>query len=71
MVSPVNKELWRAREVAERSLKQGFSLLMFGATIWTLLSHQSNEQANRKMLTVACALLVCSTAVCVSFPCNC
>ncbi|KAF8129476.1 hypothetical protein EV363DRAFT_1584542 [Boletus edulis] len=41
------------------ALLYGFSLLMFGATIWTLLS--STRKLNRKMITVACALLLCST----------
>jgi len=40
----------------------GFSLLMFGGTIWTLLSQRSTYGVNRKMFTVACALLLISTA---------
>ncbi|KAN0082388.1 hypothetical protein V8E55_008183 [Tylopilus felleus] len=44
------------------SLLYGFSLLMFGATIWTLLSHRYTHQINRRMFTAACALLLCSTA---------
>jgi hypothetical protein len=40
----------------------GFSLLMFGGTMWTLLSQRSIQQLNRKMFAVACALLVVSTA---------
>lgn len=39
---------------------------MFGATIQTLLSRQSHR-VNHKVFTVACALLLCSTAVRVSF----
>ena len=40
---------------------------MFGGTIWVLLSRRSTHQVNRKMLTVACLLLVFSTVVSVSF----
>jgi hypothetical protein len=40
----------------------GFSLLMFGGTIWTLLSPQSTYPVNRKMFAVAYSLLVMSTA---------
>jgi hypothetical protein len=43
------------------ALLYGFSLLMFGGTIWTLLSQRSTHQVNHKMFTVACALLLCST----------
>ena len=39
---------------------------MFGGTIWTLLSRRSTHPVNRKMFTVACALLLCSTVVGVS-----
>jgi len=44
------------------ALLYGFSLLMFGATIWTLSSKRSTHLVNRKMFTVACALLLVSTA---------
>ncbi|KAI9573757.1 hypothetical protein HD554DRAFT_548895 [Boletus coccyginus] len=44
------------------TLLYGFSLLMFGGTIWTLLSQRSTRQVNRKMVTVACLLLLISTA---------
>ncbi|KAF8548468.1 hypothetical protein OG21DRAFT_1423003 [Imleria badia] len=44
------------------ALLYGFSLLMFGATIWTLLFQRSIHQVNRMMFLVACALLLCSTA---------
>ncbi|KAI9455537.1 hypothetical protein HD554DRAFT_2030893 [Boletus coccyginus] len=43
------------------ALSYGFSLLMFGGTIWTLLSQWSTHPVNRKMLTVACLLLLFST----------
>ncbi|KAI9573135.1 hypothetical protein HD554DRAFT_1145995 [Boletus coccyginus] len=42
-------------------LLYGFSLLMFGATIWTLLSQRSIYPVNRKMFTIACLLLLFST----------
>lgn len=45
---------------------QGPSLVMFGGTIWMLLSQRSTRSTNRKMFTVACALLLVSTAVRVS-----
>ncbi|KAH0828756.1 hypothetical protein J3R83DRAFT_3180 [Lanmaoa asiatica] len=48
-------------------LLYGFSLLMFGGTIWVLWFQQSTHQVNRRMLTVACLLLLFSTAVSVSF----
>ncbi|KAI9573109.1 hypothetical protein HD554DRAFT_1142366 [Boletus coccyginus] len=44
------------------TLLYGFSLLMFGGTIWTLLSRRFTRQVNRKMFTIACLLLVISTA---------
>ena len=53
-----NTERWRG---------QGFSLLMFGGTIWTLLSQRSTHPVNRKMFTVALLLLLFSTAVRVSW----
>ncbi|KAF8436527.1 hypothetical protein L210DRAFT_982413 [Boletus edulis BED1] len=43
------------------ALLYGFSLLMFGATIWTLVVRRSTHQVNHKMLAVACALLLSST----------
>ncbi|KAI9573141.1 hypothetical protein HD554DRAFT_1146173 [Boletus coccyginus] len=43
------------------ALLYGFSLLMFGGTIWTLLSQRSTRPVNRKMFTVACLLLLIST----------
>ncbi|KAF8550419.1 hypothetical protein OG21DRAFT_1419724 [Imleria badia] len=39
----------------------GFSLFMFGGTIWALSSQRSTLQVNRKMLAVACSLLLFST----------
>jgi hypothetical protein len=39
---------------------KGFSLLMFGGTIWVLSSRRS---AHREMCTIACLLLVLSTVV--------
>ncbi|KAI9573138.1 CHAT domain-containing protein [Boletus coccyginus] len=44
------------------TLLYGFSLLMFGGTIWTLLSQRSTRQVNRKMFAVAFLLLLTSTA---------
>ncbi|KAI9573136.1 hypothetical protein HD554DRAFT_1146001 [Boletus coccyginus] len=43
------------------TLLYGFSLLMFGGTIWTLLYQRSTRLVNRKMLAVACLLLLIST----------
>ncbi|KAF8553469.1 hypothetical protein OG21DRAFT_1441794 [Imleria badia] len=40
----------------------GFSLLMFGGTIWVLFSRRSTHRPNHTMLTVAFLLLVLSTA---------
>lgn len=45
----------------------GFSLMMFGGTIWVLLSHRSICHVNYKIIAVACLLLLFSTAVRVSF----
>ncbi|KAI9573139.1 hypothetical protein HD554DRAFT_2035559 [Boletus coccyginus] len=53
----------REEKNTERSWEQGFSLLMFGGTIWTLLSQRSTRQVNRKMFTVACLLLLISTVI--------
>ncbi|KAG9313792.1 hypothetical protein JVU11DRAFT_6152 [Chiua virens] len=39
----------------------GFSLLMFGGTIWVLFYQRSTREVNRKMVTVACSLLLFST----------
>ncbi|KAI9573137.1 hypothetical protein HD554DRAFT_1145974 [Boletus coccyginus] len=44
------------------ALLYGFSLLMFGGTMWTLLSQRSTRQVNRKMFVAACLLLLISTA---------
>jgi hypothetical protein len=44
------------------ALLYGFSLFMFGGTIWTLTSQRSTHRVNRKMLTAACSLLLFSTA---------
>ena len=38
---------------------------MFGGTIWALSSQRSTFRVNRKMLAVACSLLLFSTVVCV------
>ncbi|KAG9308482.1 hypothetical protein JVU11DRAFT_11826 [Chiua virens] len=43
------------------ALLYGFSLLMFGGTMWILLSQRSTERLNHKMLAVACAFLLFST----------
>ncbi|KAN0082390.1 hypothetical protein V8E55_008185 [Tylopilus felleus] len=43
------------------SLLYGFSLLMFGATVWTLMFQRSSHRVNYKMLIVACFLLLIST----------
>ncbi|KAF8552348.1 hypothetical protein OG21DRAFT_149628 [Imleria badia] len=43
------------------TLLYGFSLLMFGGTIWTLFFQRSSHQVNRRMLTAACMLLLFST----------
>ncbi|KIJ62334.1 hypothetical protein HYDPIDRAFT_94801 [Hydnomerulius pinastri MD-312] len=43
------------------ALLYGFSLLMFGGTIWALSSRRTTGQINRKMFSVACSLLVFST----------
>ncbi|KAH7925233.1 hypothetical protein BV22DRAFT_1011622 [Leucogyrophana mollusca] len=40
----------------------GFSLLMFLGTLWALFDRRSSNRVNRKMLTVACLLLLFSTA---------
>lgn len=40
---------------------------MFAGTIWVLFARRSIPQVNRVMLTVACLLLLCSTAVRGSF----
>ena len=42
---------------------QGFSLLMFGATIWIHVSRRHIHQVNRKILVIACLLLLFSTVV--------
>ncbi|KAG9308520.1 hypothetical protein JVU11DRAFT_3070 [Chiua virens] len=39
----------------------GFSLLMFGGTIWALLARRSTVPVNPRMLAVACMLLFLST----------
>jgi len=39
----------------------GFSLLMYGATVWVLLSGWSTHRINRIMFVVACLFLWCST----------
>lgn len=44
----------------------GFSLLMFGGTIWVLFSRRSTHRPNHKMLTVTFLLLALSTVVRVS-----
>ena len=46
---------------------KGFSLLMFGGTIWQLVARRSTQKVNRKMLTAACLLLLCSTVVRIPF----
>ncbi|KAI9573071.1 hypothetical protein HD554DRAFT_2013575 [Boletus coccyginus] len=45
------------------ALLYGFSLFMFGGTIWALLSQRSTLRVNHKMLVAACSLLLFSTAV--------
>jgi len=57
----------REEKDIERRSEQGFSLLMFGGTIWTLLSQRSTRPVNRKMFIVACLLLLISTVVRTSF----
>lgn len=64
MVRSLDNQLAKAYR---RLMWQGFSLLMFGGTIWVLLSRRSTHQVNRFMLTVACLLLMCSTVVRVSW----
>ena len=44
----------------------GFSLLMFGATIWSLIHARIRPEIHKPMLSVALLLLVLSTAVSVS-----
>ena len=44
----------------------GFSLLMFGATIWSLIHGRIRPEINKPMLSVALLLLVLSTTVSVS-----
>jgi len=62
-MSPTGIPLDKAEllSVLLEALLYGFSLLMFGATIWTLLSYTHQLPVDRKMVTVACALLLCST----------
>jgi len=43
------------------ALLYGFSLFMFGGTIWALSSQRSTRRLNRKMFTAACSLLLFST----------
>ncbi|KAF8129481.1 hypothetical protein EV363DRAFT_1337278 [Boletus edulis] len=43
------------------ALLYGFSLLMFGVTIWTLVCRRSADHVNRKMFTASCLLLLGST----------
>jgi len=63
-MSTVNIPLDKAEllSVILEAILYGFSLLMFGGTIWTLLYQRSTHPMNSKMLTVACLLLVMSTA---------
>ncbi|KAG9308475.1 hypothetical protein JVU11DRAFT_11817 [Chiua virens] len=56
----VNGKSYRTLDPEFRA--QGFSLLMFGGTIWVLVTRRSTTQVNRMMLTAACALLLFSTA---------
>jgi hypothetical protein len=53
----------RMRKLIDSSMGQGFSLLMFGITIWVLWFRRIGHQVNYRMLTAACALLVLSTTV--------
>jgi hypothetical protein len=49
----------------------GFSLLMFGGTIWALVFGRTRTEMNKPMLLVALLLLVLSTTVSVSNTLNC
>ncbi|EIM88891.1 uncharacterized protein STEHIDRAFT_145701 [Stereum hirsutum FP-91666 SS1] len=40
----------------------GFSLFMFGFTLWVLLHHRAANEINRVMVSVACILFLLSTA---------
>lgn len=66
MVNPVNGRFTGQNILNICAWAQGFSLLMFGGTIWAVFSRRSTCCVNRRMLTVACLLLLISTAVRVS-----
>lgn len=50
-----------------RPIRQGFSLLMYGATVWVLLSGWTAHRINRIMFMVACLFLWCSTVARIPF----
>lgn len=63
----VNLHQCRSPVLANQSLSTldftGFSVFMFGATMWVLLYHRGGQKVNRAMIAVACALFVFSTMV--------